>query len=125
MYLDPTPVFPAAVVSRPTTFGVGRHVGVLLPHGYVAHKMMGGSDLVPLDVFSGGGEVRIDREIAPEHLPALLERFETSFRHGNDYRLLSNNCEHYAYGVADGNPRSPQVALAIAAAVGACYLFGS
>lgn len=123
MYFDEEPV---RVVARPKLSGVGEHVGVLFPHGVVAHRTPAGNALVSFNEFAQGRSVRTVKvaDRAANHL--AWHRAVESLQQGEPYRVADNNCEHYAFGLIGERPTSPQVAGVVAAAGLAllAYAFG-
>jgi hypothetical protein len=104
----PHPVW-VGIISRPKLAGIGRHAGVLLPSGRVAHMTSSGVVIVPLADFMQGLPLSFDHAV-----PAALhwwveQRAYASVGRMPDYHLARFNCEVYATWLVGDRPRSPQV----------------
>lgn len=99
-----------ARISRPKVSGVGRHEGVLLPTGAVAHTTPEhGPHLCSLQQFSRELPVQVEKELPIlEHTPAMAVVQGLLFKH-EPYDLWNNNCEIFARKALLEKPSSPQV----------------
>ena len=102
------------LISRPKLSGLGRHAGVLLPDGHVAHMTHSGQAIVSLTEFAQGQPLIYEKE-APFHRHQQIQwnAFQ-SIGGASKYDLLNRNCEHYATWLMGEEPRSTQV-VAVAA----------
>lgn len=114
MYMHRTPI---RLIARPKLSGIGEHVGVELPSGHVVHRTTSGNELVPFAQFAQGRPVRAVKDVPPSEEWRVYGRIQASLRAPADYRLLDNNCEHYATGLIGEKPNSPQVAVLATIAV--------
>ena len=98
-----------ARISRPKVSGLGRHEGVLLPTGAVAHTTAEqGPHLCSFEQFARALPVQVEKELPVlEHASAinivrglLLER--------EPYHPWNNNCEIFARKALLEKPSSPQ-----------------
>jgi hypothetical protein len=108
---------PIRVVSRPKLVGPGTHVGVQLPDGRVAHRTPTGDVLVSFHEFAQGRPVTAVRLADSHHYSAVMQRVAISVGRPADYRLVDNNCEHYANWLIGERPTSPQVEVVVLAAM--------
>lgn len=107
------------LISRPKLAGPGRHVGVLLPDGRVAHKGVSGAAIVSLEEFKQGLEIQYGVPIPAEMHSRILWRAYESIGRTPPYHVLSRNCEHYATWLLTGKGESPQAnGLVLAALLG-------
>lgn len=109
------------IVSRPKLNGVGRHVGVLLPNGCVAHLTPVGVEIVSLDAFAQGHPITFDKAAPAESHWQIMWRAYQTIGRMPAYNLSQFNCEIYARFVMGEKPESPQVRGAVA--IGALLLF--
>ena len=93
------------------------HHGVYVGHGWVVHYsglsgawQCGPVEEVSLLRFANGHEVRIVDHLDPPYAPEEIVRRARSRLGENDYRLLTNNCEHFCNWCLSGVSRSAQVA---------------
>jgi hypothetical protein len=93
------------------------HHGVYVGHGRVVHYsglsgawQCGPVEEVPVLRFANGHEVRIADHLDPAYSPEEIVRRARSRLGENDYRLLTNNCEHFCNWCLSGVSRSAQVA---------------
>ena len=108
MYVE-SPSF-VGLLSRPKISGVGRHVGVMLPDGSVAHMTRNAAEIVSLEAFAQSHAVRMDKAAAPGAHAQIRWRAVCSAGSAANYRLVDRNCEHYASWLMGEPPRSQQVA---------------
>lgn len=115
------------MIARPKLTGLGEHVGVQLPGGYVAHRTPEGNFLVRFDEFAQGQPVRVLQTADIRECAAIMERVASTFNQPAPYRVGDNNCEHYASWLMGGIPESPQVLGLVALAIvgGLAYTFAS
>jgi hypothetical protein len=107
------------MLARPTQAGLGEHVGIQLPTGQVVHMTPAGKEVVPLEAFSAGLPLREVSRADPVNYLQILNRVEVTLQKPDRYRLIDNNCEHYASYLMTGKSESKQIAglfIAIAAA---------
>lgn len=93
------------------------HHGVYVGHGRVVHYsglsgawQCGPVEEVSLPRFANGHEVRIVDHLDPPYSPEEIVRRARSRLGENDYRLLTNNCEHFCNWCLSGVSLSAQVA---------------
>ena len=97
------------IVSRPK-FGALRHVGVLLPNGYVAHCAPGrGEHVSTVEEFASGHDMTIDRAVPHMEHTGTLQRIAEAMRSPKPYNVTKNNCEMFANRVTTGKAESPQL----------------
>ena len=101
------------LISRPKLSGAGRHAGVLLPDGRVAHMTPGGAAIVAFEDFALGRPIKFDKTAAVECHHQLLWRAQQSAGRMPPYDLWNRNCEHYATWLLGEEPQSPQVTGAL------------
>jgi hypothetical protein len=92
------------------------HHGVYAGGGWVVHYsglsgfwQCGPVEEVSLSQFVNGHPVRIVEHLELRHSPEEIVRRARSRLGENDYRLLSNNCEHFCNWCVSGISRSAQV----------------
>ncbi|MGD0504117.1 MAG: lecithin retinol acyltransferase family protein [Steroidobacteraceae bacterium] len=92
------------------------HHGVYVGHGRVVHYsglsgfwQCGPVEEVSLSRFANGHPVRVVDQLEPQYLPEETVRRARSRLGENDYRLLTNNCEHFCNWCRSGVSRSEQV----------------
>jgi Lecithin retinol acyltransferase len=93
-----------------------QHHGVYVGQGRVVHYsglsgfwQCGPVEEVPLSRFANGRPVRVVNHLEPHHSPEETVRRARSRLGESDYRLLTNNCEHYCNWCLSGDSRSDQV----------------
>ena len=93
------------------------HHGVYVGHGQVVHYsglsgawQCGPVEEVSLLRFANGHEVRIVDHLDPPYSPEEIVRRARSRLGEDDYRLLTNNCEHFCTWCLSGVSLSAQVA---------------
>ena len=93
------------------------HHGVYVGHGRVVHYsglsgawQRGPVEEVSLLRFANGYEVRIVDHLDPPYSPEEIVRRARSRLGENDYRVLTNNCEHFCNWCLSGVSLSAQVA---------------
>ena len=123
-HADPEPRWPLELEGEPR---LGAHLksarrgyshhGVYVGHGRVVHYsglsgawQCGPVEEVSLLRFANGHEVRIVDHLDPPYSPEEIVRRARSRLGENDYRLLTNNCEHFCNWCLSGVSRSAQVA---------------
>jgi hypothetical protein len=90
----------------------GLHVGggrVVHYSGFSGFWQCGPVEEVSLSRFSAGRELRIVHHPKSVFSPEEIVRRASSRLGENDYRLLTNNCEHFCNWCLDGVSRSAQV----------------
>jgi lecithin:retinol acyltransferase len=93
------------------------HHGIYLGSGRVMHYaglsgglwQCGPVEEVSLSRFGSGHAIRIVDHTAPAYSPEEIVRRARSRLGENDYRLLTNNCEHFCNWCVSGISRSAQV----------------
>lgn len=107
-------------ISRPKLSGGGKHAGVLLPNGLVAHMTQEGAAIVSVADFAQGRPVTLEKA-APLSIHHQVQwRAQQTAGRTLPYHLLNRNCEHYATFVMGQNAESPQVtALVVLGLIGA------
>jgi hypothetical protein len=93
------------------------HHGIYLGGGRVMHYaglsgglwQCGPVEEVSLPRFGSGHVIRIVEHTAPAYSPEEIVRRARSRLGENDYRLLTNNCEHFCNWCVNGISRSAQV----------------
>jgi hypothetical protein len=92
------------------------HHGVYAGGGRVVHYsglsgfwQCGPVEEVSLSEFVGGHSVRIVDHVQSQYSPEEIVRRARSRLGENDYRLLTNNCEHFCNWCISGISRSAQV----------------
>ena len=115
-----------ARISRPKFSGVGRHEGVLLPTGHVAHTTQDkGAHVCSWEQFKGNQQIEFERELHPlMHQQALL-RLQELLARQLPYNPVLNNCEIFARTVLLEEPQSPQVGFWVVAAFFAALWLGA
>lgn len=102
------------LISRPKLSGIGRHAGVLLPTGHVAHMTPDGQAIVTLTEFAQGRPITYEKE-APLHRHQQIQWHALQSIGGTSkYDLLNRNCEHYATWLLGEKPQSAQVTVVAA-----------
>jgi hypothetical protein len=98
-----------ARISRPKISGVGRHEGVLLPSGHVAHTTPDqGPHMCSFQNFSRTLPVIVEKELpAIQHQPAI-ESVRELLSIKEPYHLISSNCEIFARKALLEKAESPQ-----------------
>ena len=96
-------------ISRPKLSGGGRHAGVLLPNGSVAHMTPEGAAIVSVEAFRQGRDIRFDKAAPVECHHQIYWRAHQSVSRMSPYDLWNRNCEHYATWLMGEKPQSPQV----------------
>jgi Lecithin retinol acyltransferase len=93
-----------------------QHHGVYVGRGQVVHYsglsgfwQCGPVEEVPLSRFANGRPVRLVSHLEPHYSPEEIVRRARSRLGESDYRLLTNNCEHFCNWCLSGNSRSAQV----------------
>jgi Lecithin retinol acyltransferase len=92
------------------------HHGVYVGCGRVVHYsglsgfwQCGPVEEVSLSRFANGRPVRVVDHVAPHYSPEEIVRRARSRLGESDYRLLTNNCEHFCNWCLSGVSRSGQV----------------
>jgi hypothetical protein len=92
------------------------HHGVYVGHGGVVHYsglsgswQCGPVEEVSLSRFANGHQVRVVDQLKPQYPPEEIVQRARSRLGENDYRLLTNNCEHFCNWCRSGVSRSEQV----------------
>lgn len=99
-----------AVIARDKLTGLGKHWGVLLPSGMVAHNTEErNTHVVTFDEFAAGKPVKVIREIPPSEHRGTYWRLQSELAASRPYDLIQYNCEIFANTVTGYEPESPQV----------------
>lgn len=110
-------------LSREKLSGVGRHEGVLLPGGGVAHITQGQvPHLTTLAEFQQGRECVIEDELHSHEFGVAFARLNELLAKKEPYGPLFNNCEYFAREVMRGGGISWQAVVAVGAVGGLGYL---
>jgi Lecithin retinol acyltransferase len=112
MYLQQPTRF-VGLISRSKLSDAGRHAGVLLPDGKVAHMTPEGATIVTFNDFAQGRSVQLDKAAPVDFHHQLHWRAHQSVGRMPPYDLLNRNCEHYATWLMGEEPKSPQVTGAV------------
>ncbi|MBC3810081.1 hypothetical protein [Undibacterium aquatile] len=103
---------PMAIIKRAKLSGLGDHIGILQPDGYVFHTTDDkGPHMTTLQGFSAGRQVEIVEEIPMHKYWEAQARIQSELFSGKAYNLLNNNCEVVANRIAGNHPESRQVAF--------------
>ena len=93
-----------------------QHHGVYVGQGRVVHYsglsgfwQCGPVEEVSLSRFANGHPVRVVNHLEPQYSPEEIVWRARSRLGESDYRLLTNNCEHFCNWCLSGNSRSAQV----------------
>jgi hypothetical protein len=123
-YVDPDPGWRSSGLEREPALGAHlttsrrgyNHHGVYVGHGRVVHYsglsgfwQCGPVEEVPLSRFVNGHAVRVVDHVESQYSPDEIVRRARSRLGENDYRLLTNNCEHFCNWCLSGVSRSAQV----------------
>ena len=101
---------PMAIIKRSKLTGLGDHVGVLQPDGYVFHTTDDkGPHLTTFEGFSAGRNVEVVEEIPMHKHWEAKARIQHELFARHAYHLLTNNCEIVANRVAGKPAESKQV----------------
>ena len=96
------------LLNRPKALGFVHHIGVIVGSDAVLHNTPGsGEHLATVQGFSGGRPMTVRHTGADAW--AVLARARTVLSNPKGYDPIARNCEHTAYEVVSGRPRSPQV----------------
>jgi hypothetical protein len=99
-----------AVIERDKLTGFGKHWGVLLPDGWVAHCTEDrNGHMVPFEEFAAGKPVKVIREVPPSEHRGTYWRLNDALAQPRAYDLIQYNCEIFANTVTGYKPESPQV----------------
>lgn len=83
-----------ARISRPKISGIGRHEGVLLPTGHVAHtNLEKGAHVCTFDQFKAARPIKIEHELHPLMHQQALQRLQNLLTKQTPYDPILNNCE--------------------------------
>ncbi len=103
---------PMAIIKRPKLTGIGAHVGVLCPNGYVFHSTDDkGVHLTTLDGFAKGRRVEVVEEVPFEKHGETQARIQQELILRQAYNVFTNNCEIVANRVVGNPAKSKQVAF--------------
>ena len=108
MFLYPRTA-PIRILSRPKLSGFGEHWGVQLPDGRVIHRTTHGVELISFNGFAQGLAVREVKRARRDTYPGIMERVREARQQPTGYRLLDNNCQHFATSLIGEQRESPQV----------------
>lgn len=97
------------LITRPKLSGIGRHAGVMLLSGHVAHMTPDGAAIVTLNEFAQGLTIQYEKEAPPQRHQQIQWNASQSVGQVPKYDLLNSNCEHYATWLMGEEPQSPQV----------------
>lgn len=103
------PVHFVGLISRTKLSGAGKHVGVLLPDGLVAHMTPQGAAIVTFEEFAQGRDVTLEKAAPAAHHYQLHWRAYQSIGRTAPYDTWKRNCEHYATWLMGEAPQSSQV----------------
>lgn len=103
------------IITRPKLSGIGRHAGVLLPNGCVAHLTPDGVAIVTMADFAQGLPIRFGHAVPAALHWQVEQRAYASVGRGPDYHLTQFNCEVYAAWLVGDKPHSPQVQAVVIA----------
>lgn len=110
------------LISRAKLTGAGKHVGVLLLSGQVAHMTQTGAELVSLAEFAQGKPVTCERSAPIANHQQIQWRAIQSLAYTPKYDLVKFNCEHYATLLLGEESQSQQITiLALVTLFGALY----
>lgn len=109
------------------------HLGIYMGEGQVLHNTPGrgpGERLASLGSFAASQEMQVARG-NPKQRHEVMRRASAILAHPRSYSYVWRNCEHTAYEVMEGLPRSPTVrrtstavsVMALAALAGTAWLF--
>jgi len=113
------------LIFRPKLLGPGRHVGVMLSDGNVAHKQPAGVSIDSLETFLQGREPEFGERVPESMHVYLLWRAYESVGRTLPYDLLNRNCEHYATWLLKGKAESAQINGAVLLGLLAVLVFAS
>ncbi|MDH6170783.1 hypothetical protein M2282_005961 [Variovorax boronicumulans] len=99
------------LVSRAKLTGAGKHVGVLLPSGQVAHMTRTGAELVSFDEFAQEKPVMFERAASITSYQQIQWRASMSIGRTPAYDLVKFNCEHYATLLLGEELQSQQITV--------------
>lgn len=113
----------ALVICRSKLVGPGKHWGVQLPNGQVAHCCSeSGVTVTTIDEFAAGRDVGIVREVPSNLHWDVMERLEQALAENRPYHPVSWNCEVFANWLTFAKPESQQVAGALIVAAAAAFI---
>ncbi len=87
------------------------HLGIYMGEGQVLHNAPGpgaGERLTSLDAFALGQEMQVARG-NPQQRSDVMQRASAILAKPRSYSYVWRNCEHTAYEIMEGRPRSPTV----------------
>jgi Lecithin retinol acyltransferase len=96
-------------ISRPKLAGPGRHKGVALPDGWVAHLTPTGASIVTIEEFAQDLPITREEALLPQHHHQVLWRAYQSVGNTAPYHPWTRNCEHFATWLMGQEPQSSQV----------------
>lgn len=107
-----------------------QHHGIYVGNGHVIHyagfsrgQRRGPVERISITDFASGFSVTVDREANPRYDGAEVARRALSRLGERDYRLLTNNCEHFCSWCLFGEGRSRQVEACVKKPVRAVRMF--
>lgn len=99
-----------AVIARDKLTGFGKHWGLLLPDGMVAHCTEDrNGHMVTFEQFAAGKPVKVIRDVPPPEHRATYWRLNAALAQPRAYDLIQYNCEIFANTITGYEPESPQV----------------
>ena len=102
-------IFPGDELSREN--GLITHYGIGFFDGLVLEIVPGSAPrLVPIEQFAKGKPIEI-RQPPEEERPSIVERAMHVLRNPEEYRYLTNNCEHLKNFALTGSAHSESVRL--------------
>lgn len=102
-------VQPIRIIARPKDFPLVDHWGVQLPDGRVIHLTPEGIKLESFEQFVDGRHWKEICLADPHRTSQIIWRANEALRRGSTYRLVDQNCEHFASWLLGGEPKSPQI----------------
>lgn len=97
-----------AIISC-SKFPIGRHVGIYLGNGHVAHARPGfGAQITTLAVFSDNLQIKYERMAKNPQLS--IQNAYRILKAGFPYSLFHSNCEHFVSLCESEDAQSPQLA---------------
>ena len=89
--------------------GIVEHVGVYFGNGNVLNNQASsGVTITSIEQFAGGKEIKVISTNSANQ-PLLAKRLSEIFESDTKYHLITNNCEHLANFIVNGQKFSPQI----------------
>ena len=93
--------------------GIIDHVGVYLGNERVLNNQTSrGITITSIEQFAGGKEIRVVSTNS-DNQPLLVNRLAEIYSSDTKYNLITNNCEHLANYIVNGQKFSPQIQVAV------------